>query len=313
MLNVLGLPKPQNGYIDYFYNTGYGGQFDGWQVWEKPSGISMIDITCIGGGGGGASGWARNTVSRVGGGGGGSSGITRVIISAIHLPDTLYVIAGLPGPGGDSSNQLLLANSGIGGGSSFVSIAPYDAAPYVICYANFGQGADVGSISGPSGFGVGGAIAVQSNARVSGLGQFFALAGQNGASNPTTGPGPAVTYPTAGLLLSGGAAGGGGLSAGGNVTAPTQSSFTLFTTRTGGAAGNPASAGADGLSLSQPLISIGGAGGGCSLSASGGVGGRGGNGGLGSGGGGGGAGGTNPDFAGGGGSGGPGIVIIQSY
>jgi hypothetical protein len=157
-------------------------------------------------------------------------------------------------------------------------------------------------------------IAAQTSALMSSLGIFTALAGQSGNTGGN-GSQTALAYPTTGLLLSGGAAGGGGSGGiGSNITAPTQASFSLITTRNGGGSATIAGPGADGLSLFQPLMSIGGAGGGASSSTTSGVGrgGRGGNGGLGCGGGGGGAG---PDGtgSGAGGKGGDGLVIIQTF
>jgi hypothetical protein len=314
MLDVLNLPKPQNGYVDYFFaeSSKLG---DTWRTWEKPRGISMIYITCIGGGGGGRSGWCADSATRSGGAGGGSGGFSRLLIPAVFLPDVLYVLVGRGGAGGISittaaSTTGMAGSNGIG---SFVSVAPSTAAIYVACFANGGSGANINVVVANP-LGAGAVVAAQSSALMSGLGQFFALAGHSGAAGPTTSAAP-ITYPTTGLLLSGGGCGGGGQNnLGGNITAPTQTSFSLITTRTGGTQASTSGPGADGLSLFQPLMSIGGAGGGASSSTTSGVGsgGRGGNGGLGCGGGGGGAG---PDGtgSGAGGNGGDGLVIIQTF
>ena len=308
MLDLNHLPKTGNGNIDYFYNTGGTSLLFSWQTWEKPKGIHTIVITCIGAGGGGRSGWCADSATRSGGGGGGSGAFTRVIIPAMVLPDVLYVSVSRGGAGGAAFTSINNANVGANGVSSNVCIAPSIAAIYTICYANGGGGAVLGTnTAGTAGVGAG--VAVQTAALMSGLGQFFALAGQNGS---TTSP---VIYPTTGLLLSGGGGGGGSSTvAGSNITAPTQSSFSLITTRTGGANALDGGSGADGISLLQPLMSIGGAGGGASTNTSGGAGsgGRGGNGGLGCGGGGGGAG-PSGTGSGAGGSGGDGLVIIQTF
>jgi hypothetical protein len=312
MLDVLNLPKPQNGYIDYFFaeSSKLG---DNWRTWEKPRGISMIDITCIGAGGGGRSGYCRNTSTRSGGAGGGSGGFSRLLIPAVFLPDVLYVFVGLGGAGGATATVIGIAIAGSSGIGSFVSVAPSTAAIYTTCYANGGGGASDTSVSGNTA-GTAAAVATQTSALMSGLGIFTALAGQTGAAG-TQVAGTALSYPTTGLLLSGGAAGGGGqINLGGNITAPTQASFSLIPTRNGGGSASTAGPGADGISLFQPLMSIGGAGGGASSSITSGVGngGRGGNGGLGCGGGGGGAG-PNTTGSGAGGNGGDGLVIIQCY
>ena len=55
MIDLLHLPKPVSGNTDYFIGKSatLGGT---WEIWEKPRGINMIRITCIGGGGGGGGG-----------------------------------------------------------------------------------------------------------------------------------------------------------------------------------------------------------------------------------------------------------------
>jgi len=309
MLDISHLTKLTPGNVDYFYNTG---GTTSWQTWEKPRGIIMLEIICIGAGGGGRSGWCANSATRSGGGGGGSGGFSRLLIPAVFLPDVLYVTVGRGGAGGGTTTISGTANTGSDGSFSSVNIAPTNAAFYIVCYANAGAGAVTGnSTTGTAGVGAG--VAVQTTALMSNLGIFTALAGQNGGAGANS-AGTALAYPTTGLLLSGGGAGGGSTSvgSGGDITAPTQTSFSLITTRTGGttaATGNP---GVDGLSISQPLMSIGGAGGGSSTSITSGRGGNGGNGGFGCGGGGGGSGPTNTG-SGVGGNGGDGLVIIRSW
>ena len=317
MLDLLHLPKSSPSNVDYFYYTGSTPSNLSWQTWEKPRGIIMLEIICIGAGGGGRSGWCAGSTTRSGGGGGGSGGFTRLLIPAVFLPDVLYVQVGRGGAGGANRTATGSANAGLDGAFSAVNIAPSNtfSAFYTVCYANSGFGAVTGSSStGTAGSGA--AVATQANAIMSGLGIFFALAGQSGASGSTS-LGASITYPTTGLLLSGGGAGGGGASnSGGGIIVPSQPSFSLFATRFSGATStnNP---GDDGLSLLQPLLSTGGAGGAASvdLSASGVSGGRGGNGGIGSGGGGGGASPGSPNSGGGnaGGNGGDGLVIIRSW
>ena len=312
MLDLLHLPKSSPSNVDYFYNTGGS---TSWQTWEKPRGIIMLEIICIGAGGGGRSGWCANSGTRSGGGGGGSGGFSRLLIPAIFLPDVLYVTVGKGGAGGVSitTSSSTTGMAGSDGAFSSVNIAPTNSAFYIVCYANGGAGA-ANLVLGANTAGSGGAVAVQTTALMSGLGQFFALAGQSGTAGATA-AGVALAYPTTGLLLSGGGAGGGAtIAAGSDITAPTQISFSLITTRTGGANALDGGSGADGISLSQPLMSIGGAGGGSSTTVGAGVGsgGRGGNGGLGCGGGGGGAG-PSGTGSGAGGKGGDGLVIIRSW
>ena len=294
MLDVLSLPKPQNGYIDYFSGDSptVGITTTSWRTWEKPRGISMIHITCFGAGQGGGGG---NSVNQQGGNGGASGGQTTLLIPAHVLPDVLYVS---PGRGG-AGQTVFGTTNGPAGTASYVSIAPSTDAIYTACYANGG-----GTTSN-----TGGAIASQTLALMSSLGQFFALAGQSGASSDSS-----VTYPTTGLLVSAGAGGGRGGSlgsaVGGSITAPTQSSIRFFSNVPGGAQG--ANDGSNGISLFQPLLSTGGAGGGGQGNSASGLCGNGGNGGFGSGGGGAGnAGGTLGGKVSG--KGGDGLVIIQCF
>jgi hypothetical protein len=126
MLDILHLPKPQNGYIDYFYNTGGATGTFSWQTWEKPKGIGTIVITCIGAGGGGRSGWCANSATRSGGAGGGTGGFNRVLIPAVFLPDVLYVSVGRGGAGGGSITTAASTTgmAGANGIASLVCVAP---------------------------------------------------------------------------------------------------------------------------------------------------------------------------------------------
>jgi len=113
MLDVFDVPKPQNGFVSVF--PGFANANTQWVPWEKPAGIAMVRIVCIGGGAGGGSGFpSATTNARGGGGGGGSGGITTVEIPAPLLPDILYVSAGIGGNGAASSTTVgLLGTSGI--------------------------------------------------------------------------------------------------------------------------------------------------------------------------------------------------------
>ena len=300
MLDVLNLPKPQNGYIDYFFGDAptVGITSTSWRTWEKPRGISMIHITCFGGGSGGGGG---TTTNQGGGGGGGSGGQTTLLIPAHVLPDVLYVSPGRGGAGTSSFDS-----PGSSGTGSYVSIAPSTAAIYVACYANgSGAGAFGGTAGNP------GVIATQAAALMSSQGFFFALAGQRGSS------GADITYPTTGLLLSGGGAGGPGGSFtsngfGANITAPTQASIRFFSNIPGGTDGTNIP-GSNGISLFQPLLSTGGAGGGGRGATGIALNGSGGNGGFGSGGGGVGNAGGFINAGTSAGKGGDGLVIIQCF
>ncbi|NBX52013.1 hypothetical protein EBT25_19275 [bacterium] len=156
MLDLLHLPKSVTGNTDYFYgkSNSIGAV---WETWEKPRGITMIRITCIGGGSGGSSGFpSATTNARGGGAGGGSGGVTTVIIPASFLPDVLYVSVGRGGLGGASSTPAASAG-GLGIGS-YVSIVPYTSFAaaqgiFTVCYALASTTAATAPTSGAAGTG----------------------------------------------------------------------------------------------------------------------------------------------------------------
>ena len=295
MLDYLHLPKQQNGNIDYFpgFSDTTGGS---WIAWEKPKGTQMIRITCIGGAQAGGDGTYVSSSSATGGQGGGSGGVTILTIPTYVVPDILYVSAGV----GQTNTTQTISAAG-----SYVCVAQSTAAIYTVCYAN---GASTGL--------TGATVATQANMLLSSYGNFNALAGQNGAASSGTD----ITYPTTGLLVSGGASGGSALTGsglnGGGITAPASqtSVYNIFQTITGGtgSTSGTVTGGGAGHEIYQPLLSCGGGSGGGS---SNGTAGNGGSGGFGSGGGGGGgsrfASGTT--FQGIGGKGGNGLVIIHSW
>jgi hypothetical protein len=302
MLDFGHLPKPLTGTVDYFpgFSDTNGGQ---WEVWNKPRGCTFIRILTIAGGGGGGRGGAATgaATSAGGGGGGGSSGMTTLTIPAIFVPDRLYVSSGLGGAGGS-------AGAGSAGISSIVAIAPANVNIYILCYANAGSGGGAGGNTTTAG-GVGGSsggTAVIATANQGFQGHLNGISGQSGAAG-----GSSITYPTTGILLSGGSGGGtintNVSSSAGNVNAPASqtSVYTLFQTLTAVAFSD----GQAGVELYQPLMSCGGVGGGASISG----GRRGGAGGFGSGGGGGGAAIQSGASGGAGGKGGDGLVVIQTW
>jgi len=306
MLDYLHLPKQQVGNIDYFpgFSDTDGGS---WVAWEKPKGINMIRITCIGGGGGGGYGQNSTVSTRNSGAGGGSGAITIVTIPAYVLPDILYVSSIAGARGGNSVGSLGAGNAG----ASYVCIAQSTASIYTVCYAN---GGNAGGSNGTTTAGAGGNASTQANMLLASYGIWNTIAGQTGGTGGT-GSATAITYPTTGLLLSGGVAGGGGVSASANVTAPTQTVYNIFPSVTGGVAGTNGTDGQQGHSIYQPLLSCGGAGGGSSnTTGSGtGTGGSGADGGFpGSGGGGSGCG-AGTGGARSGGNGGSGLVVIHSW
>ena len=127
-------------------NTRVSGQ--GFQIWYKPKGCSMVSMIAIGGGGGGGGGFSRTAGSAGGGGaGGGAAGIARFICPAQLLPDELYVQCGDGGIGGAAS---------VSGGSGTLSYVLYNpttiAAPNIVlasgATAPGGGGAGTGAAAG---------------------------------------------------------------------------------------------------------------------------------------------------------------------
>jgi hypothetical protein len=307
MLDYLHLPKQQTGNIDYFpgFSNTDGGS---WVAWEKPQRIQMIRITCIAGGGGGGSGFSNNTTAlRGGGGGGGSSAISIVTIPAYVLPDILYISSGIGGSGG--AKNPATANLGTNGIRSYVCIAQNTGVIYRVCYADSGKAGTTLPTSAPAGGGAGvaGTVATIADMLLASHGIRNFIAGQAGTNGGTL-AGATLTYPTTGLLLSGGTGGNGGTSITPSfLNAPTQTIYNIFPTLVSPT--GSANSGQSGREIYQPLLLTGATGGNANSGT--GPGGTGGNGGFGSGGGGGGVGGANN--AGAGGAGGNGLIIIHSW
>jgi len=298
-----------------FLSTSFVAQ-QGYQVWQKPRGCSMVHMVCWGGGGGGGAGFTRNPGNAGGGGGSGaSSGVTRFTCAATLLPDTLYIIAGNGGLGGRPG---VSSGNGTNGLNSFVLTAKTNVLPNIVLYSGVNQ---PGGGGGGTGAAAGAAGSVPTIAVVQPTamwGEWFATVGLVGVIGgaQTGAVGTDITAWAANCLTPGASGAGctAGDFAGGNITATALldlGSNGYYPTGTGNVAkaGTAAGAGVDGsagrLSLT-PFYNSGGAGGGSNNS---GQAGHGGAGGYGCGGGGGGAGQT----AGNGGNGGAGGVIITSW
>ena len=112
---------PARGKIDIFFAQG-GTVAQGVQIWNKPRNATMINFVAIAGGGGGGAGFTRTAGTAGGGGGGGaSSGIARFLVSAVFVPDILYVYVGHGGKGGVPG---VSAGAGGAGVNSFVTTCP---------------------------------------------------------------------------------------------------------------------------------------------------------------------------------------------
>jgi hypothetical protein len=285
-----------------FYASQSTSTTDSWQIWNKPSSISMVCINLIASGGGGG----LVTTTTMGGGGGGSGGMSCLIIPAVFLPNPIYIRVGAGGPGSAGAFST--------GQTTFISGAPtISASGYGIMTQAGGQGAPGGTTQGG---GFAGGAGTTSSGIFLGQGIYYTIAGVPGraGSGLANTSAPTLTdFGSNGIPLTGGAGGGNGTGQGGAIG----EALPSWTGRNGGI-GTTGGAGAHGLRAgykfdrllgsNQPLVFSGGLGGGGGISPS--VGGRGGDGAYGCGGGGGGGG-----FAGGGagGRGGDGVVIITSW
>jgi len=322
MLDFNNLPTNQKVDRQVFYANTPSSGTQNWVAWLKPRGVNFIKILCLAGGGGGGGGLASSTNFATGAAGGNSSSQSIITFPAWSLPDVLYVSVGVGGVGG------LISTTGSSGVNSYVSIYENTTANNLLTYANAGAGGDyLGNVTSPS------TAPTAANAYISIMGQAFAstvgnigLAGQSGALGNGSADGSSITFPATGLIVTGGAGGGaysagagfGGYNGGGitGVGAPFPA-----TTIGGSGGGITITTGGDGGNGYQIIPNltyfIGGMGGGGAGEASGGAtssdsGGKGGKGSYGCGGGGGGAGFTGTT-GGLGGDGGDGLVIITSW
>jgi hypothetical protein len=291
--------------LSYFQNQYYGANSQtfttggSWQTWVKPRGAKYVNIFCMGAGSGGGAGFISGSTPRCGGGGGAGGGLVRATFQASLLPDILYVQCGAGGSGGLTTSDGVQAGSGGSGNRSFVTLIPSVASAANIIVTS---GA-VAAVGGPGGFNVNGTqaagetIATTANAIFLNLGNFTAIAGQNGPASSTAN--------AAGATISQiNSPGGSGASRAGFAGGPITGSGPVPTLTN--ALNQP---GPNGIILYKPILAFtGGAGGAFSSITN--IGFNGGNASYGSGGGGGGAGTTAG--AGNGGRGGDGLIIITT-
>lgn len=302
MLDIFHL-DPGDPRVQIFFPRTSTGVAD-WQTWIKPRGISMVGIWGIGGAGGGGGGLTGATGSARGGGsGGGSATITRLFLPAFMLPDVLFVLPGLGGPGGAASGN------GTIGVQTLVCVKPVNTSPYQLLQAAPGGAGLVGTTTTNTG-GPAGAAAVVTSTSWLASALFLSNAGVAGGAGGSGAAAATGTGQTAfnNHILTGGC-GGASTQATGNTnsagSAVAAGGLLEILIPGGLIAGG---AGVDGISSLSPFWSTGGTGGGSNGAAAQ-VGGKGGKGGFGSGGGGGGGGVTG----GAGGDGGDGLVLIACW
>jgi len=328
MLDFNNLPTNQKVDRQVFYANTPSSGTQNWVAWLKPRGVNFIKILCLAGGGGGGGGLAGIYYS-YGGNGGNSSSQSIIIFPAWFLPDVLYVSVGIGGAGGAGGLTPATGSSGV---NSYVSIYENTTANNLLTYANAGAGGNTqGNTNSTASV-----APTSANAYISIMGQAFAstvgnigLAGQVGFLGGGAADGTSLTFPTTGLIVTGGAGGGsytvGGYnSSGGNGGGITGIGAPFPATTIGGSGGDTVNTtGGDGGNGYQIVPNLtyfigglggGGAGNNTSISPVD-IGGKGGKGSYGSGGGGGGGSSTGASASGGGlgGDGGDGLVIITSW
>ena len=123
----------------WYYQGTTSGSF---QTWNKPPGISFINIICVGGAGGGGGGTARRpSATTIGATGGATGAMTTVTLPAWNIPDTLYILPGYGGTGGTrglSGSAGGIGTSGTSGTPSYVCFYPNTSSGYVLSVANGG-------------------------------------------------------------------------------------------------------------------------------------------------------------------------------
>lgn len=217
MLDVFDRPNALKADIKIF-QASLTGTIAKSRVWQKPRGVRMVYMLCIGGGGGGG---GSGVQPNFGGGGGGGAGMTWAFFAASVLPDRLYVSTGWGGTGN-------AGGAGNPGNATYVSLVPDDngGSPIVsdlVCRGFAAGGGAVGISTGAAGGLAGNAVPITS-APLMGLGMWGSVAGQAGGTGSTSGSalGGNISFPTTGTRITAGGGGGGnaaGTGAGGGLTA----------------------------------------------------------------------------------------------
>lgn len=291
----------------------------GHTTWQKPAGINFVYGLLIGPGTGGGGGHSFGAGTAGGGGGGGTPGpVLQFLQPAYLVPDILLVTVGRGGRGGAAGTAGTLPNSFattllyptkvLGNTNYGTSTNTIYAAPSGFYgFAGTPSGRAGSAVAGGNGGSAGGNLGTTSQPGIAGFSNFSLTSAPGGFNGGFAAAGTNATF----LGRPQGGAGGGGVSgsiayAGGNALGPTTSVNSIWSRDLSGGA-NTGVAGEDGVTLFEPtLFSLPGAGGGATLT---GTGGKGGKGGIGCGGGGGGAGPTG----GAGGDGGDGLAILVCW
>ena len=274
-----------------------------WQMWQKPTWAKMVHLMAIGSGSSGAGGASRASLgpAAAGGGGGACSGFQTLLIPALFLPQTCYILIGVGGAATPAGS------AGFAGQNTIISsVNRSTSGAAMILRANGGgqpNGAVIATTTGPGG--IAGSLGNMTTTVIGASGHnnaVISLAGQDGAAGTTL----SDVQPLQGNMLCGGA-GGGGTSAGQNdfIAGGGIASLGIIPAIPGGAGGTGGN-GQNGFWSWAPMCGTGGSGGGNNPT---GTGGNGGDGAYGCGGGGGGQGITGGRS----GKGGGGFAIITCW
>ena len=140
---LFGVPSYPGGFLESKVFSANG-------TWTKPAGCTKVEVTLVGGGGGGAGAQCTSTgVWRMGGGGGGA-GKAYAFFDADNFGATVAILVGAAGAAGAAANGA----GGLGGTSSFNGVS---GAHY--CFASGGTGGQAAGANntwGTAGSGLGG-------------------------------------------------------------------------------------------------------------------------------------------------------------
>lgn len=248
---VTALPNQQSQLTQYFMSPGTF-------TWEKPPGVSLVSITCVGpGSDGGTGASAAQGTSKLGGFGGGSGAISTGIFSASMLPDTLYINNPVGNSGANTTVSIDSPSTGVGLALNWATVIRAEGA--------------IASNTAP-GF-------ANANTNFNILGTYGFVTTRTGSPGVagTTGKGANQTsFATNTLWVTGGAAGGGGTTGtginvdGGSVTSNTTVAIlnNMFNGIPGGSLTNTTQAGSGIKSFKPLIVFTGGAGGPGSTSSS---------------------------------------------
>lgn len=242
---VTALPNQESKLVQYFMSPGTF-------TWEKPPGVSLVSITCVGpGSDGGAGASAVSGTAKLGGFGGGSGAVTTGIFSASMLPDTLYITNGAGNSGANTAVYIDSLSSGAG--------LTYNWATLVRAEGALASNTTPGIANANNNFNVLGTY-----------GFINSRTGSRGVAG-TTGKGANQTsFATNTLWVTGGAAGGGGTTSatsanveGGSITSNTTVAIlnNIFNGVPGASLTNTIQASGGFKSLKPLIIFTGGAGG----------------------------------------------------